>query len=303
MGQDADADAGALWCEITALTPPALVETAAAIMRAAAPAGIAVEEPITARGPEEGYAVRAGEPVALRAWLPATDLGGVLAQRLREALAAFPDIELSARPLRERDWAVSWREFFGPVTVGRVAIVPTWVEYAPAAGQVTVRLDPGQAFGTGHHATTRLCLAALQTSVRPGTRALDVGAGSGILSIAAAKLGAASVEAFEIDPVAADAARAACAANGVDGRVTVRGAFPADVAAPVDVAVVNVSARADVAFAEALAAALRPGARLIASGFPTDDRAAVAAAFAAHGLTPAGEREEDGWTLLELTAG
>lgn len=296
-------DADARWCEFTALTPPHLVETAAALLREAAPGGIAVEEPFEALGPEEGYRVRAGEPVALRAWLPATDLGGVLAQRLREALAAFPDIELRARPLRERDWATSWREFFGPVTVGRIAIVPTWVDYAPERGQLVVRIDPGQAFGTGHHETTRLCLAALQASVRAGMRALDVGAGSGILSIAAVRLGAASVEAFEIDPVAAEAARAACAANGMDGRVTVRGAFPAEVAAPVDVAVANVSARADIAFAEALAAALRPGGRLIASGFPLEDRTAALAAFEAHGLTLAGERAEGGWALLELTAG
>ena len=179
-----------LWYEITARTPPPLVEAVSDVMRVAAPGGLAVEEPVDLLGPEEGFAVRAGEPVALRVYLPASELGAVLTQRLREDLADFPDVGLTARPLYEQDWAVSWREFFGPVTAGRIAIVPSWTEYEAGPDQLIVRLDPGQAFGTGHHETTRLCLAALDEAVRPGMRALDVGAGSGILSIAAALLGA-----------------------------------------------------------------------------------------------------------------
>ena len=212
---------GGLWYEITAQVPPPLSEVVAAVMREAAPGGLALEEPVDILGPEEGYAVRIGEPIAMRAYLPASELGAVLTQRLREALAAYPDVELTARPLYEQDWAVSWREFFGPVLVGRIAIVPTWVEYEASPGEVLIRIDPGQAFGTGHHETTRLCLAALDEAVRPGTRVLEVGAGSGILSIAAARLGAAQVEAFEIDPIAADVARANCEANGVADRVTI----------------------------------------------------------------------------------
>ena len=289
-----------LWYEITAQTPPALVEAVSSVMREAAPGGLAVEEPVDLLGPEEGFAVRAGEPVALRVYLPASELGAVLTQRLREDLADFPDVGLTARPLYEQDWAVSWREFFGPVTAGRIAVVPSWVEYEAEPDQLIVRLDPGQAFGTGHHETTRLCLAALDETVRPGMRALDVGAGSGILAIAAVKLGAARVDAFEIDPIAADVARANCEANGVAGRVTVRGGFPAEGAPPADLAVANVSARADVELAGALAASLTPAGRLIASGFLTSDREDVLDAFAAHGLTLTGEREEQEWALLEL---
>ncbi len=294
-----------LWYEITAQVPPALVEAVAAIMREAAPGGLALEEPVDLLGPEEGYAVRAGEAVALRAWLPASELGAVLTQRLREALDAFPEVELTARPRYEQDWAVSWREFFGPVVAGRIAIVPSWIEYEPAPRQLIVRLDPGQAFGTGHHETTRLCLTALDEAVRPGARVLDVGAGSGILAIAAVKLGAAQVDAFEIDPIAADVARANCVANGADERVTVHGAFPTEGiegVAPVDLAVANVSARTDIALAGALAASLRPAGRLILSGFLTSDREEALAAFEPYGLALAGEREEHGWALLELVA-
>lgn len=289
-----------LWYEITAETPPPLVETVAAVMREAAPGGLAVEEPVDLLGAEEGYAVRAGEPVALRVYLPASELGAVLTQRLREELAGYPEVELTARPLYEQDWAVSWREFFGPVEAGRIAIVPSWVEYEAEPGQLIVRLDPGQAFGTGHHETTRLCLAALDEAVRPGVHVLDIGAGSGILSIAAAKLGAGRVDAFEIDPIAADAARANCEANGVTEGVTIHGGFPGEGAPEADLAVANVSARADIELAGELAGSLKRGGRLIASGFLTSDRDDVADAFSEHGMSLTGEREERDWALLEF---
>jgi len=289
-----------LWYEITAETPPTLVEAVSAVMREAAPGGLSVEEPVDLLGPEEGYAVRGGEPVALRVYLPASELGAVLTQRLREDLADYPEVELTARPLYEQDWAVSWREFFGPVEAGRIAIVPSWFEYEAAPGQLIVRLDPGQAFGTGHHETTRLCLAALDERVQPGAHVLDVGAGSGILSIAAVKLGAARVDAFEIDPIAADVARANCEANNANDHVTIHGGFPGENVPMADVAIANVSARADIELAEALAGSLTPTGTLIASGFLTTDRDDVLAAFAEHGLTLTGECEEHDWALLEL---
>ncbi len=291
-----------LWYEITAETPPALVEAVSAVMREAAPGGLSVEEPVDLLGPEEGYSVRAGEPVSLRVYLPASELGAVLTQQLREDLADFPEVELTARPLYEQDWAVSWREFFGPVEAGRIAIVPSWVEYEATPDQVVVRLDPGQAFGTGHHETTRLCLAALDETVQPGMHVLDVGAGSGILSIAAVKLGAARVDAFEIDPIAADVARANCEANGASECVAVHGGFPGDGVPPADLAVANVSARADIELAAGIAGGLKPSGRVIASGFLTSDRDDVVAAFGEHGLRLTGEREEREWALLELAA-
>ena len=129
---------------------------------------------------------------------------------------------------------------------------------------------------------------------------LDVGAGSGILSIAAVKLGATRVDAFEIDPIAADVARANCEANGAGDRVAIHGGFPDEDIPPADLAVANVSARADIELAEALAGALNPTGKLIVSGFLTTDRDDVLAAFGEHGLSLTGEREEHDWALLEL---
>ena len=129
---------------------------------------------------------------------------------------------------------------------------------------------------------------------------LDVGAGSGILSIAAAKLGAAHVDAFEIDPIAADVARANCEANDAGDRVAVHGGFPGENVPAADVVIANVSARADIELAEALAGSLKPTGTLVASGFLTTDRDDVLAAFAEHGLSLTREQEEHDWALLEL---
>src|SRR5690606_31225048 len=105
--------------------------------------------------------------------------------------------------------------------VRRVTVVPSWIEDIPPEADVIIRLDPGQAFGTGHHETTRLCLGALQDAVTPGARLLDVGVGSGVLAIAAIKLGAAWVDGVDIDSLAVDVAGRNCAANDVLDRVSV----------------------------------------------------------------------------------
>jgi ribosomal protein L11 methyltransferase len=131
-------------------------------------------------------------------------------QKLEKAIWALGKLRqvspLQVRTLREADWANAWKEHFFVHRVGeRTVIVPSWreAEYSPRHGDVVLLLDPGMAFGTGLHPTTRLCLVAVEELVKPGMRVLDVGAGSGILSIAAARLGAIDVSAVELDPVAA----------------------------------------------------------------------------------------------------
>src|SRR5205085_1824649 len=127
--------------------------------------------------------------------------------------------------LRETDWADAWKQYFFVQRVGRrTVVVPSWrqADYAPEADDIPLLLDPGMAFGTGLHPTTRLCLRAAEELVQPGQRVLDLGAGSGILAIAAAKLGAGYVEAVEIDPVAARVCRENVELNGVAGVVSVR---------------------------------------------------------------------------------
>ena len=130
------AGSGALWYEITAQTPPSLVEEVSALMLGVAPGGITVEHPIDILGPEMGFVVRGGEPVLVRAYLPASELGAVLVSDLRDGMEDYPSVQLTAKPIYEQDWSVSWREFFGVVeTGGRLVVVPTWIEHEVKPGQ------------------------------------------------------------------------------------------------------------------------------------------------------------------------
>ena len=115
--------------------------------------------------------------------------------------------ELTADGINEDDWAESWKQYYKPVPLGRVTIVPAWEKYTAKDGEVTIKMDPGMAFGTGTHETTRLVIRLMQDEDFAGKRVLDVGTGSGILSICASKLGAASCNAYDIDPVAVKVAK------------------------------------------------------------------------------------------------
>ena len=116
--------------------------------------------------------------------------------------------------MNEEDWAESWKQYYKPIPLGRVTIVPAWEEYEAAEGEVIIRMDPGMAFGTGTHETTRLVMRIMQDELHGGERVLDVGTGSGILSICASKLGARSCNAYDIDPVAVKIAKENAEADG-----------------------------------------------------------------------------------------
>lgn len=292
----------ALWFEITAQTPPALLEEVSELMRAVSPGGISVEEPVDLLGPELGFTIRGGEPVLVRAYLPSSELGAVLTEDLRRAMEAYPAVQLTAKPLFEQDWAVSWREFFGVVDTGdRIVIVPTWVEHEVEPGQVAIRLDPGQAFGTGHHETTRLCLSALDELVRPGMTVLDVGTGSGVLAIAAVLLGAASVDAIDIDPIAAEVARKNCDANGIGANVRIRaGVLAEDHAGRYDLVISNISTDANLRMAPAFGIVVKTGGLAVLSGILSPDARRAQAAMAEHGFAFIGIRHERDWCQLQF---
>jgi ribosomal protein L11 methyltransferase len=225
-------------------------------------------------------------------------LGAVLVADLRAAMQRFPRVELTARPIYEQDWAVNWREFFGVVeTGGRIVVVPTWVDHEPRPGQRVIRLDPGRAFGTGHHETTRLCLRALERHVRPGASVLDVGTGSGILAIAAALLGAGHVLAVDIDPTAVEVARENCSANGVE--VVLRAGALESRPGQFDVVVANISAPANIALAPLFGASVRPDGILILSGLLEENVAEVSAAVAPL-FEPLGVELERDWAALDF---
>lgn len=293
---------GALWYEITAQTPPAQVEEVSALMLGVAPGGITVEHPIDILGPEMGFRVRGGEPVLVRAYLPASELGAVLVADLRAAMEHYPAVQLTAKPIYEQDWSVSWREFFGVVeTGGRIVVVPSWIEHEHRPGQIPIRLDPGQAFGTGHHETTRLCLAALDRLARPGITMLDVGTGSGVLSIAAAKLGIPRIVAIDIDPIAAEIARRNCDTNGIGEEVQISaGTLDHGHAGRYELVVSNISTPANTALAPVFGAVVQPTGDLVLSGILTVDAAKVIAAMEMEGFEHVATAEERDWCCIEL---
>ena len=124
------------------------------------------------------------------------------------------EAEISLEGMNEDDWAESWKQYYKPVPLGKVTIVPAWEKYEAKADEIVVRMDPGMAFGTGTHETTRLVIRLMQDELKGGERLLDVGTGSGILSICASKMGAATCNAYDIDPVAVKVARDNALADG-----------------------------------------------------------------------------------------
>jgi ribosomal protein L11 methyltransferase len=206
----------------------------------------------------------------------------------------------SVAEIPDQDWGESWKKGLGPIAVGRVFVRPSWVDASAPKGAVEVVLDPGMAFGTGSHATTALCLAALSELLAsaPGASVLDVGTGSGLLAIAARKLGAGQVRGNDNDPVAVSVARENAARNGADLEL---GEEPlAAIPGRFQLVVANILANTLIELADDIAAHLLPGGCAIVSGILAPQEDEVRAAFLRAGLRPLPERDRrDGeWSLL-----
>lgn len=291
-----------------ALTIPS--DAAAALARTlqdVAPGGIALEEPYVSLGPDEGVRLEHWRPAVLKLYLPDDEMLPTRRAQLTRALAALPlQPELRERSVREQDWAESWKAFFDVERAGqRLVIRPSWRDYAPQPGELVIDLDPGMAFGTGQHPTTRMCLQLLEQRLQAGSVVLDLGCGSGIISLAAAKLGAASVLALDIEPLAVEATRANARGNDVDERLRAeRGSLGPDwplaesATSRFDAVVANINAAALIELAEPIAAALRPGGLVIGSGVIAERLDAVLAALAAAGIASDRLLAEGDWRAI-----
>jgi ribosomal protein L11 methyltransferase len=219
-----------------------------------------------------------------------------------EEAAAALGVEGRLEELADRDWSEAWKEGLAPFAVGRVFVRPSWIAAAPPPGAVEVVLDPGMAFGTGTHPTTALCLAGLDALLRerPGAAVLDVGTGSGLLAIAAARLGARRVAATENDPVALRVAEENAARNGVGLEAHL--APPEAVPGTFEVVVANILANTLVELAPGIASRLAPGGTLLLSGIVSGQEEEVRAAYRARGLAarPELDRAEGEWRLLAM---
>jgi ribosomal protein L11 methyltransferase len=287
------------------------VEAVSEILGRFAPGGTSVEPGVELVDEGLGARVDPTRPAIVRAYIPARDAAS--AQRAaREAEAALghlqafglrPIGELRTRLVDEADWAEAWKAHFPVMRVGRrIVIRPTWRRHRAAPDDVVLALDPGMAFGTGLHPTTRLCLAAIESAGErgdlDGARALDVGCGSGILAIAAARLGAASVLGVDLDSIAVEATVTNARRNHLARRVRARqGSLPSG-EGPFDIVLANLIASVLVALAAALRDELRPGGLLLASGIFVDREDEVADAFRSVGLVAVERSSEGDWVAL-----
>jgi ribosomal protein L11 methyltransferase len=158
--------------------------------------------------------------------------------------SSLGQLKLTVGRVNDEDWAQSWKKYYKPMKIGKnIIIKPSWEEYRSDEGRIVIELDPGMAFGTGNHETTSMCIEMLEDVVQAGDRVLDIGCGSGILAITAAKLGAGSVEAYDICDVAVDTARKNVAVNGVGDIVKVdKGNLLSRAVGKADIIVANIIA-------------------------------------------------------------
>lgn len=248
------------------------------------------------------------ENYRLKTYFPNADAAELLEQQiaerlqaLREMLPSLPEIEIETHPIRQQDWAEDWKQHFSSTRIGRrLVIKPTWEDFSPSPSDAVVTLDPGMAFGTGTHDTTRLCLEALAQLFDQQTlqRVLDVGTGSGILAIAAAALGAQHVVACDIEPqsclVAAENARL----NGVDSRVRITGQALDELEDGFQLVLANILAEENIRLAPQLVSRLASGGSLVLSGILVEKEQMVVDAFRAFSLSGPNIFRTSEWSCL-----
>ncbi len=309
---EAGHDSAGAWLELAVDADLEAVEVVSEILSRVATGGTSVEPAFDLIDEGLGARIDPTRPAVVRGYVPARDASAAEAAAAAAAdalghLQAFglrPIGNLRTRVVHEADWADAWKAYFPVLHIGRrIVIRPTWRRHRHAPDDVVLALDPGMAFGTGLHPTTRLCLAMLEElgdrGALDGARVLDVGCGSGILAIAAIRLGATTALGIDTDPIAVEATTANARRNAVARRLRARiGSLPT-AEPPADVVLANLIAGLLVNLATELYDAVRPGGTLIASGIFIDREADVRSALTAAGLESVRRVVEGDWVALE----
>ena len=273
------------WSEIAIHTTNEAVEPISNILHEAGASGVVIEDRedlFKEREDQFGEIYQLNpddypeEGVVMKAYLPVTSFLGETVDGIKEAInnLIIYDIDLglnavSISEVNEEEWATAWKKYYHPVKISeRFTIVPTWEHYEPVSSdELIIELDPGMAFGTGTHPTTVMCIQALEKVVQSGDKVVDVGTGSGVLSIAAALLGASKIEALDLDEVAVKSAKLNVKLNKVHSVVNVSQNNLLDgVTEQQDVVVANILAEVIMRFTDDVASVLKPGGTFISSG-------------------------------------
>lgn len=250
-----------------------------------------------------GHAVEEREDGTLVTFAP----DDAAADALVSALASYAGdtVTTHRRPLERVDWSVRWREGLGARRIGRLTVVPSWLPEAAEPSETTVVLDPETAFGSGEHGSTRAALALLERHLRPADRVLDLGSGSGILTIAAAKLGASWAVGIEIDPGANEVATRNAARNGVADRLEflTGDAEPlAPLVGPAELVLSNILRTVNTALLPAIRAALRPGGLAVFSGMERGEESEFRPVLQAAGFVTRDDVIDEGWWAIAAAA-
>src|SRR5579859_780430 len=294
------------WLELETRAEPEAVESVSSVF-AEYGQGVAIEQVVESSRDGDVVHLPPDAPVLIKTYLPLLDPSTAERRaKIERAVWALGQLRevgpLQVRTLRETDWANAWKEYFFVHRVGRrTVIVPSWREsdYVAEPDDVVLLLDPGMAFGTGLHPTTRLCLQALEDVLEPGMRVVDVGAGSGILSIGAARLGARFVEAVELDPVAASVCQQNVERNEVGQVVQVRaGTLTGPAAEPFDLVLGNITIATLLELQPLLAGQLRPDGLAILSGVLAERGDDLLEALRAAGWRHERTDQEQDWVAL-----
>lgn len=273
------------WTEISVLTTNEAVEAISNIFHEAGASGVVIEDSTEIEKERvdqfgEIYALNPKDypekGVIVKAYLPATSFLAETIEEIKLAIANLKNFDinigeniLTTNEIDEEDWATSWKQYYHPVKISeRFTIVPSWEAYTPMnTDELIIELDPGMAFGTGTHPTTVMCLQALEKIVEKGDVVIDVGTGSGVLSIGAAMLGASRVQALDLDEVAVKSAKENVQLNKVENIVSVHQSDLLEKATEqADVIVANILAEIILTFTDEAFKAVKPGGYYITSG-------------------------------------
>ena len=213
------------WLELSIKAPSEYVEPLSVIFDKYGYGGVAIEQ-LGGPNPDEFDGDWEYLDAVIRAYIPVDNKTESAKEHIRVAVTLISQLcklpPLEERYIKEGEWMETWRKHFSILTIGRIVVCPSWKNYTPKDKDIVINLDPGMAFGTGYHPTTNMCLSALDNLVQPGQRVLDVGTGSGILSIASAKLGAQYVLGLDIDELVMKTAIENVSINNVEDQIDIK---------------------------------------------------------------------------------